>query len=76
MLLPIVGLALALSMWMHSERVGADAVAAESRRQTDAIEAQLHSPQVQEGLRLMEQIRQKKAATQTASRPATQRTGD
>lgn len=77
-MLPIVAFALAVGIWMHTDRVGAERMAVQSQEQDEAFKAQLRSPEVQEGLRLMKDIAERRAATTTrpATNPATQETGD
>jgi hypothetical protein len=77
-MLPIVAFALAVGVWMHTDRVGAERMAVQSQEQREAFNAQLRSPEVQEGLRLMKEIAERRAATTTrpATNPATRQTAD
>ena len=77
-MLPIVAFALIVGIWMHADRIGAERTAVQSQEQNEAFKAQLRSPEVQEGLRLMKQIAERRATTTTrpATDPAAQKTGD
>ena len=77
-MLPIVAFALVVGIWMHTDRIAAERMAAHSHEQREAYNAQLRSPEVQEGLRLMKEIAERRAMTTTRSapEPATRETGD
>lgn len=75
-MLPIVTFALAVGVWMHSDRTTAERMAVQSQEQNEALKAQLRSPEVQEGMRLMQEIVQRRAATRAATNSATRETGD
>ena len=77
-MLPIVAFALIVGIWMHTDRTGAERMATQSQEQNEAIKAQLRSPEVQEGMRLFEEIARRRTTTTTrpATDPATRETGD
>ena len=77
-MLPIVAFALAVGVWMHTDRIDAERMAIQSREQREAFNAQLRSPEVQEGMRLYGEIARWRAATTTRpeTNPATRQTAD